>query len=309
MFEIDVRALRDGRLFLSRTLVRGDETGEISHAEEEALRQEIATLSHKLITIKTEDVSSLSELRQQIQDAFRLVSLGLEYGSNGDLDRSVRLLKNNRVVKFFQIGNTLADELVERCRDTLENAVLISPECAAPARNNIDAIPVYNDWERQFLGAINEFKLIIESPQVTLRGVASSRPITNLMDLAVVRQQLDNLDYRLAYIRALPIEKVLDAEYRSNADNDSAREITIALMVNLVLYHEVDFHLDPNDLRSLRDIAYDSESGEIRSDCRGRLIDWIERYLNLAELPDQVKDYAVAYWQETLKILESEFIL
>ena len=309
MFEIDVRALRDGRLFLSRTLVRGDETGEISHAEEEALRQEIATLSHKLITIKTEDVSSLSELRQQIQDAFRLVSLGLEYGSNGDLDRSVRLLKNNRVVKFFQIGNTLADELVERCRDTLENAVLISPECAAPARNNIDAIPVYNDWERQFLGAINEFKLIIESPQVTLRGVASSRPITNLMDLAVVRQQLDNLDYRLAYIRALPIEKVLDAEYRSNADNDSAREITIALMVNLVLYHEVDFHLDPNDLRSLRAIAYDSESGEIRSDCRGRLIDWITRYLNLAELPDQVKDYAVAYWQETLKILESEFIL
>ena len=309
MFEIDVRALRDGRLFLSRTLVRGDETGEISHAEEEALRQEIATLSHKLITIKTEDVSSLSELRQQIQDAFRLVSLGLEYGSNGDLDRSVRLLKNNRVVKFFQIGNTLADELVERCRDTLENAVLISPECAAPARNNIDAIPVYNDWERQFLGAINEFKLIIESPQVTLRGVASSRPITNLMDLAVVRQQLDNLDYRLAYIRALPIEKVLDAEYRSNADNDSAREITIALMVNLVLYHEVDFHLDPNDLRSLCDIAYDSESGAIRSDCRGRLIDWIERYLDLAELPDQVKDYAVAYWQETLKILESEFIL
>ena len=309
MFEIDVRALRDGRLFLSRTLVRGDETGEISHAEEEALRQEIATLSHKLITIKTEDVSSLSELRQQIQDAFRLVSLGLEYGSNGDLDRSVRLLKNNRVVNFFQIGNTLADELVERCRDTLENAVLISPECASPARNNIDAIPVYNDWERQFLGAINEFKLIIESPQVTLRGVASSRPITNLMDLAVVRQQLDNLDYRLAYIRALPIEKVLDAEYRSNADNDSAREITIALMVNLVLYHEVDFHLDPNDLRSLRDIAYDSESGAIRSDCRGRLIDWITRYLDLAELPDQVKDYAVTYWQETLKILESEFIL
>ncbi len=309
MFEIDVRALRDGRLFLSRTLVRGDETGEISHAEEEALRQEIATLSHKLITIKTEDVSSLSELRQQIQDAFRLVSLGLEYGSNGDLDRSVRLLKNNRVVKFFQIGNTLADELVERCRDILENAVLISPECASPARNNIDAILVYNDWERQFLGAINEFKLIIESPQVTLRGVASSRPITNLMDLAVVRQQLDNLDYRLAYIRALPIEKVLDAEYRSNADNDSAREITIALMVNLVLYHEVDFHLDPNDLRSLRDIAYDSESGEIRSDCRGRLIDWIKRYLDLAESPDQVKNYAVAYWQETLKILESEFIL
>jgi hypothetical protein len=309
MFEIDVPAQHDRRLFLSQTLFRGDEMGEISQAKQEAIRQEIATLSHKLITVKTEDLASLSELRQQVQDAFILINLGLEYGSHGELDRSVRLLKNNQVVKFFQIGNTLISELVKRCRDTLENAVLGSPESSTFAYDDFDDIPVYNEWERQFLCAMKQHKLVIESPQVTLRGVSASRPITNLADLAVVRQQLDNIDNRLAYMQALPLQKVLDTEYRANTDGDTAREITIALMTSLVLYREIDFHLERCDLKNLRDIAYDSESGQIRDDSRDRLADWIKHYLDLAASPDQVKDYAVAYWQDTLKVLESELRL
>ena len=306
MFEIEVPAQYDRRLFLSQTLVRGDETGELSCDKEEAIRQEIAALSHKLITVKTEDVASMQQLRQQVQEAFVLVNLGLEYGSHGDLDRSVRLLKNNQVVKFFQIGNTLISELRDRCHDRLENAVLASPESSAFTHHALDDIPVYNEWERQFLDGINKHKLVIDSPQVMLRGVSSSRPITNLADLAIVSQQLDNIDNRLAYIRALPLQMVLDAEYRVNTDGDTAREITIALIVNLVLYHEIDFHLGNDDLKNLHDVAYDSESGQIIGDTCNRLINWIQHYLDRDSLSEQVKNYAIAYWQDTLKVLESE---
>ena len=309
MFEIDVPAQPDRHLFLSRTLMRGDETGEIPTDKEEAIRQEIAALSHKLIAVKTEDVASLPQLRQQVQDAFILVNLGLEYGSHGELDKSVRLLKNNRIVKFFQIGNTLISELVSRCHDILENAVLISPDSPAPTRDDSENIRVYNEWERQFLDAVNDHKLVIDSPQVMLRGVTSSRPITNLANLAIVRQQLNNIDNRLTYVQALPLQKVLDAEYRVNADGDTVREITIALMVNLALYREIDFHFDSNDLKNLRDIAYDPENGHMRSDSRNRLFDWIKHYLDLATLSEQVKNYAVAYWRDTLKVLESEIRL
>ena len=59
MFEIDVPVQHDQSTFLSRTLVRGESTGEISCSKEEAIRQEIAELSHKLITVKTEDVAEL----------------------------------------------------------------------------------------------------------------------------------------------------------------------------------------------------------------------------------------------------------
>ena len=309
MFEIDVPAQHDRRLFLSRTLVRGDETSEISIDKEEAIRQEIAALSHKLITVKTEDVSSLPQLRQQVQDAFILVNLGLEYGSHGELDKSVRLLRNNRIVKFFQIGNTLISELVKRSHDILENAVLFSPDSSAPIPDDSKDIPVYNELERQFLGAVNNYKLVIDSPQVMLRGVTSSRPITHLADLAIIRQQFNNIDNRLAYVHALPLQKVFDAEYRVNADGDTVREITIALMVNLALYHEIDFHFDSNDLKNLRDIVYDSEGDQISSDSRNRLVGWIKHYLDLAALSDQVKNYTVAYWQETLNALEFELRL
>ena len=309
MFEIDVPAQHDRRLFLSQTLALGGETGEISQAKQETIRRDIATLSHKLITVKTEDVASLSELRQQVQDAFILVNLGLEYGSHGDLDRAIRLLKHNRVVKFFQIGNTLISELVNRCRDTLENAVFISPESSASTHSAFEGVPVYNEWERQFLNAIIAHKLVIDSPQITLRGVASSRPITNLADLAIASQQLNHIDNRLVFIQSLPLQKAPDAEYQVNADGDIAREITTALMVNLVLYHEIDFHLDSSDLKNLCDIAYDPESGQIRDDSRNRLTDWIEHYVSLAALPDEVQNYTVTYWQDALKILESELRL
>ena len=309
MFDIDVPAQHDRRLFLSRTLVRGDEAGEISYTNEEEIRQEIAALSHKLITVKTEDVASMQQLRQQVQEAFVLVNLGLEYGSHGDLDRSVRLLKNNQVIKFFQIGNTLISELRDRCRDTLESAVLASPKSSAFTHHAPDGILVYNEWERQFLDGINKHKLVIDSPQVMLRGVDSSRPITNLADLAIVSHQLDNIDNRLAYMQALPLQKVLDAEYRVNTDGDTAREITIALIVNLVLYHEIDFHFDNGDLKNLRDVAYDSESGQIIGDTCDRLINWIQLYLDRDSLSEQVKNYAAAYWQDTLKVLESELRL
>ncbi len=309
MFEIDVPVQYDRRLFLSQTLVRGDDTGEISNAKEEEIRQEIAALSHKLITLKTEDVASMPQLRQQVQEAFVLVNLGLEYGSHGDLDRSVRLLKNNHVVKFFQIGNTLISELRNRCYDTLENAVLAFPESSACAQHCPDDIRVYNEWERQFLDGTNKLKLVIDSPQVMLRSVRSSRPITNLADLAIISQQLDNIDSRLAYMQTLPLQKVFDAEYRVNSDGDSVREITIALIVNLVLYHEIDFDFDSDDLKNLRDVAYDSENGQIIDVTCDRLIDWIQHYLARASLSEQVTNYAVAYWQDTLKVLESEFRL
>lgn len=306
MLESDAPVQYDSRLFLARTLARGDETDEISQEKGETIQQDIATLSHKLITVKAEDVSSPSELRKQVQDAFVLTSLGLEHGSHGDLDKAVRLLNNNRVVKFFQIGNTLIDELVERCQNTLEKAVLVSPEPSSLPFLDPEEIPVYNEWEHQFLNEIDDFKLVIDSPQIILRGVSVPRPITTPADLTILGQQLDNIDNRLTYLQALPLDEVFDAEYPPNTDDDTAREITIALMVNLILYREIDFYLDSGELQNFRDIAYDTDSGQLKNDSRDRLISWIGHYLDAAGLPDEVKNYAVAYWRECLKILETD---
>ncbi len=295
MFQTDAPAHYDNRLFLAQVLAHGAEEGKIAHDNADAIHQEITTLSYKLITIKAENFSSRSELRKHAQEAFIRTSLGLEYGSQGALDKAVRLLNKNRIIKFFQIGNTLVDKLVERSQNALKNAILLPPETLE--------IPVYNEWERQFMKGILEHKLVIDTPQVILREISSPRPLTRLADLTSVNTQLHHIEHRLSYMQALPLERVFAAEYPPNVDGDIVCEITMALMVNLILYREVDFHLDVDDLQNFRDIAYDAESGEIRKTAQERLFGWIEHYLDLAGQPDEVKAYTVAYWRECLKFL------
>jgi len=306
MIEVDVPVQYDRRLFLARTLARANETEEIWQEKGETIQQDLANLSHKLIMVKTVDVSSPSELRKQVEEAFILTSLGLEYGSQGGLDEALQLLNNNRVVKFFQIGNTLIDELAEHCQNTLEKAVLISPGRSSIPFLDSEEIPVYNGWEHQFLNEIQNHKLVIDSPQIILHGVSVSRPIFNLTDLALVKQQLDYIENRFTYLQALPLEEVFAAEYRANTDDDTVREITIVLMVNLVLYREIDFHLNIDDLKDFRNIAYDTDHGEIEKNCRDCLIRWIGNYVDVTALPVEVKKYAIDYWLECLKVLETE---
>ena len=295
MLQIDARAPYDNRLFLAQALAHGAEEGKIAYDNADTIHQEITGLYYKLITIKAEDFSSQSELRKHAQEAFIRTSLGLEYGSQGILDKAVRLLNKNRIIKFFQIGNTLVDKLVERTQNTLKNAVLLPLETLG--------IPVYNEWEHQFMTGILEHKLVIDTPQVILREISAPRPLTRLADLTSVNIQLSHIEHRLSYMQALPLERVFAAEYPPNVDDDMAREVTMALMINLILYRELDFHLNEEDLQNFHDIAYDVESGEIRKTAQARLLNWIEHYLDLAGEPDEVKAYTAAYWRECLKIL------
>jgi hypothetical protein len=302
MFEIDTLAHYDNRLFFAQALSHGREDGKIAPEKVDAIHQEIAALAHKLITIRAEDFSSQSELSRCVEQAFLLTSLGLEYGSQGERDKAVGLLNKNRIIKFFQIGNTLVDKCVQYAQNTLEKAVLISPE----AWGTREQIPVYNDWERQFIEAVPKYQLVIDAPQVVIHQLTPARPLARLQELAVINQQLDLINHRLQYAQTLPPEKVFVVEYPPNTDGDTLREVTIALMVNLILYREIDFHLDPDDLENFCDIAYDAEHGEIRTTTRDRLIGWSGHYLESAGQPEAVKKYAVAYWRECLKALVLE---
>ncbi len=310
MFEADALTHYNRRLFLAQTLEHGQQTGRISPAHLDKIHQDTASLAHKLIAIKVEDLSSGTEIRGQIQEAFTLTSLGLEYGCQGALDKSVRLLNSNRLIKFFQIGNTLVDKLVERSRNTLEKAVLISP--ATPAMRPVDQakIPAYNEWEVDFLESTIERKLAIDTAQLSLYQLSvPPRALMRLADINIANQQLDYINHRLSYLRALPQEPIFAVDYPPNIDCDTARQITIALMVNLVLYREVDFHLDEEDLDNFRNIAYDVESCTVKKASQDLLLGWIRGYMDLANQPEEVKKYAVEYWRYCLSIFNENSLL
>ena len=303
MLEADALTHYDSRLFLAQTLEHGQKTWRISSARLDKIHQDIASLAQKLIAIKVENLSSRSEIRGQIQEAFTLTSLGLEYGCKGALDKSVRLLNSNRLVKFFQIGNTLVDKLVERSQNTLEKAILISPAMQTVEQ---EKIPAYNEWESDFLESIIERKLVIDAAQISLNQLsANPRSLMSLTDINVANQQLDYINLRFSYLQALPQEKIFAVDYPPDTDCDTARQITIALMVNLVLYREVDFHLDEEDLDNFRNIAYDMEGCTVKKASQDLLLGWIRGYMDVAGQPEEVKKYAVEYWRYCFSVFKN----
>ena len=303
MLEVDALTHYDSRLFLAQTLAHGQNTGQISPAHLDKIHHDIASLAQKLIAIKVEDLSSRSEVRGQIQEAFTLTSLGLEYGCESALDKSVRLLNSNRLIRFFQIGNTLVDKLVERARNILEKAVLISPAVQTVEQ---EKIPAYNEWESDFLESVIERKLAIDTPQISLNQLsANPRSLMNLTEVNIANQQLDYINLRFNYLQALPQEKIFAVDYSPDIESDTTRQVTIALMVNLVLYREVDFHLDEEDLDNFHNIAYDIEGCTVKKASQDLLLNWIQSYMEVVGQPEEVKTYAVEYWRYCLSVFEN----
>lgn len=306
ILESDALIQYSNRLFFAQTLAHGQKTGEITPERLDEIHKDTAVLSHKLIAIRADDFTSSGAIRKHIQEAFELTSIGLEYGGKGDLDKSVHLLNKNRTIKFFQIGNTLVDKLAARSQNTLEASKLSAPEERMLPATVPDEIQVYNDWEREFLESIFARNLVIDAAQVVLHQVSKPRPLTSLGDIAIANRQLDNLDFRLSYFRALPQEKVFAPDNLFPISSDLPQQITKSLMVNLILYREVDFHLTPEDWANFHDIAYDTENDAIKKDTRDRLLGWIGQYLNRIGQAEEVRKYAVKYWRHCLKQVEKE---
>ena len=273
----------------------------------DTLYQNIAAIAHKLITMKTRDLSDESALRTHIQTAFTLTSLGLEYGSKGDLDKAVRLLRKNPVVKFFQIGNTLTEKLLERVRHLIENGAILPP---TPDEDSIlgntytdretESIQIYTQTELEFLKALLTYRTTTRTLQVTIRDTDAPRTFIHLAEIDMIDRQLANIENRAQYVQALPLENLFALDPPLSLFPNPIERLTLGLIVNLVLYRQIDFQLDEDARQDFHELAY--VDGEIRQSFRQQLLDWISQYLEQTHQPDDLKTYAVAYWDHCLGI-------
>ena len=298
-FSLVADTVIDGHLFLTQTLAHGDATGKINAEKLETLSGDIAAIAHKLITMKVADLANAAELRTQVQTAFALTSLGLEYGSKGDLDKAVRVLLANRAIKFFQIGNTLTDKLCKQAKHLLEHAVILPPDTISHL--DIDPIRIYNHVEAEFLDAVTKYNSTVATPQVTIKNDQPPRAFMQLSDLTVVHQQLDYIETRWTYVEALPLSDIFTIDPPLNLAVDPIQTLTLSLMINLSLYSQIHFQIEGDEFNDFRDIAYDENSGNIRPRARQRLLDWIEHYLKQDNQPEAVRQYATAYWDACLE--------
>ena len=306
-FSLVAEAQLDRRLFLAQALSHGDTFGGIPRERADTLYQNIAAIAHKLITMKTRDLADQSALRTQIQTAFTLTSLGLEYGSKGDIDKAVRLLCKNRVVKFFQIGNTLTEKLLDRGRHLLEHAVILPPDrdeerVLGATRTDLETegIQIYTQAELEFLKALLTYRTTIRALQITIRDTDVPRALIHLAEVNMIDQQLACIENRCHYVEALPLDNLFALDPPLSIFPNPIEHLTLGLIVNLVLYRQVDFQLDDDTLQDFYQLAY--VDGEIRQSLRQQLLDWVAQYLEQAYQPEPVKAYAVSYWDECLRM-------
>ncbi len=306
-FSLVAEAQLDGRLFLAQALAHGDTFGGIPRERADTLYQNIAAIAHKLITMKTTDLSDQSGLRTQIQTAFTLTSLGLEYGSKGDLDKAVRLLCKNRVVKFFQIGNTLTEKLLDRARQLLQHGVILPPDRDEADVLGITAtdletegIQIYTQAEQEFLKALLTYRTTIRSPQITIRDTEVPRALIHLAEVNMIDQQLACIENRCHYVKALPLDNLFALDPPLSLFPNPIEHLTLGLIVNLVLYRQADFQLDDDTRQDFYELVY--VDGEIRQSLRQQLLNWIAQYLEQAHQPEPVKTYAVSYWDDCLRM-------
>ena len=306
-FSLVAEAQLDGRLFLAQALSHGDTFGGIPRERADTLYQNIAAIAHKLITMKTTDLSDQSGLRTQIQTAFTLTSLGVEYGSKGDLDKAVRLLCKNKVVKFFQIGNTLTEKLLDRARQLLQHGVILPPDRDEADVLGITAtdletegIQIYTQAEHEFLKALLTYRTTVRSPQITIRDTDIPRALIHLAEVNMIDQQLACIENRCHYVKALPLDNLFALDPPLSIFPNPIEHLTLGLIVNLVLYRQVDFELDDDTRLDFYELAY--VDGEIRQSLRQQLLDWISQYLEQTHQPESVKTYAVSYWDDCLRM-------
>ena len=305
-FPLVSEATLDERLFLTQALAHADTFGTLSREQAETVYQQVAAIAHKLITMKMSDLSDLSGLRTQTETAFTLTSLGLEYGSKGDLDTAVRLLRKNRLVKFFQVGHTLTAKVLERARHLLEDAVLKPPNRdtdsligASYTDLETEIVPIYTVEEQQFLKALLTYRTTVRTLQVIIRTPQRPRPFVRLSEVDMIEQQLGCIEHRWRYVEALPVDDLFLLDPPLSLLPDPIEYLTLALMVNLVLYRQVDFQLDEETRQDFHELAY--VDGKVRDSLRDQLLEWIATYLEQQQQPEPVKTYAVAFWDDCLR--------
>lgn len=298
-YSLVVDTVIDAQSFFAQVLQHGETLDEFDSEKIEKFSEEIGVIAHKLITMKVSDLSDQSELRTQTQTGIALTSLGLEYASKGNLDKAIRLLNANPIVKFYQIGNTLSNQVITSATDLLENAVIRPAESLSHL--DIDNISIYNHAEAKFLDELVSYNSTISNPHVILKENYPPRPFSSLADVELIKKQLDYIEKRREYVETLPLEDVFSIDPPLNIAIDPILILTLCLMSNLTLYYQPDLHLDNDTLKDFRDIIYDENTDEVRPAPRQRMIDWITDYLKQDNRSDDLIKYSVIYWETCIQ--------
>ncbi|HIE26822.1 TPA: hypothetical protein EYP66_06010 [Candidatus Poribacteria bacterium] len=311
----DALASYDPRIFLIRVVSHGIDTHALPDADVDSINEQIAAISHILVRRKVRDFSSQREITNTLANAFCLCSIGLEYASMGDFLKGTQLLLKNKMVKFFQIGNTLVNKLHSKANAVKEKSVLTLPK--KDFLSMPDELELCSSLEKQFIAALlDENRMIIDHADMEIETTVPPQPIGALADITIAEKMLDNLAFRIEYMDSLLTDGI-DPEVLWNIPSNTgldlkdnpSREITQALIINLALHQQVGFRVEKEDLANFQNLCCDSATGRVNDATKDFLLKWIGNYfenrmLEFEEDDESIEKYAIEYWKYCIEKLE-----
>ena len=162
-----------------------------------------------------------------------------------------------------------------------------------------ESIQIYTQTELEFLKALLTYRTTIRTLQVTIREADFPRTFIHLAEVDTIDRQLACIENRGHYVHALPQENLFALDPPLSIFPNPIEQLTLGLIVNLVLYRQIDFQLDADTRQDFHELAY--VDGEIRPSLRQQLLAWISQYLEQSHQPDAVRTYTVSYWDDCLR--------
>jgi len=292
----------DPRLFIARAIGRALERDILPPEVQDKMVRDAASISHHLMILRFQTVSAQYAAKQGVDEAIRLMSIGLEFASGGDLERAANMIAKNEIVIFFRIGNTLLNRLKRQAEELLENQLLYPPRKIEDLKEDIaliDALPVevFNVLEKRFLEELLRGRLTAErgGKGVKLLG-QGGRSFTTVEDVRIAQKALDELQLKLEYARSLPYKEFFTTRFKLDPTLDFILAATRHLMANLLLRGKPGYRLSEEEIEEFK--------RRLDDQARRNLLGWIDAYLSKLEKDERLKRFARKFWVKALSNLE-----
>jgi hypothetical protein len=215
----------DDQIFLNRVANRGMEQGIFTRDRADEIIRISVAMANKYVLTKEVDFRSTHELAKVQETILKLVGVGLEIKSDGDVEEGVRILMSDSPVDLFRLAYTRIEKLRDRWALLLKDhrvEILVSPE----------EYETLSDLASQRL---TEMSIFTEQELETIRGITLSDEL--FPTLAVVtyyESELERYEFILRMRDMLPFQ-LLNASRSVHAENlsevDSIREALINTLI------------------------------------------------------------------------------
>jgi hypothetical protein len=215
----------DDQIFLNRVTSRGMEQGIFTRDRADEIIRISVAMANKYVLTKEVDFRSTHELAKVQETILKLVGIGLEIKSGGDVEEGVGILMSDSPVDLFRLAYTRIEKLRDRWNLLLRDhrvEILVSPR-------------EYETLSELASQRLTEMSIFTEQELEAISGITLSDELfPSLSVVTYYESELERYEFILRMKEMLPF-RILNASNSVRAENlsevDSIREALINTLI------------------------------------------------------------------------------